>query len=221
MIANSAATGAGAVAADADAQVAAARAKLDAFLAAVRKRVAQRRILVRPLFRDFDRHSRGFIEPKCVIQALASMGLQCSRGQLSELMAGFPCKATGHGFDYLAFVDAVDPHAAAPGEAVFAAAAEYGAVRRPAPSRVPAPSAAAAGLDLLMSKICKWVNTRRIRLSEFVRDPRFPTRHMSASRFKSALSMAGICLTEPELELLCSAYAGSDAERVNHALFHV
>lgn len=198
---------------------------LESKLGQIRQRVHQRRILVRPLFRDFDRYSLGVIEPKCVIQALAGMGVPVSSSELQLFLAAFPSPSSTPGFGYMAFVEAVDPDAASLGHAAFESGPSLADGGGAAPTSLSASSSTTlAGsnvpLSLLMAKICQWVNTRRVRLSEFVRDRKFHTHRILASKFTSGLSMSGLRLTQGELDLLTSAYADpSKAGFVNHQAF--
>lgn len=178
-------------------------------LDAIADKVAQRRTELVNMFRDFDRAHEGHITVPQFCRVLTSLQL------MPETQAGVDAVVDryrgrghrAHTVNWMAFKERVDPavieDASSPGNGrMQRAALAYGA----------------ADARNVMMKVKAAVRRDRVRIAEFLRDADPLHRGWcTAHQLETALDLAGIKLTPPELAALARAYphpAGADASGV-------
>ncbi|RZC35018.1 uncharacterized protein BDFB_001668, partial [Asbolus verrucosus] len=169
-------------------------------VAKVKHRVMKRRILLKPAFRDYDRHNNGYVSRSQMRQCLLSNGILLSDEELYALEERFNNEV---GFNYFWFLKEVEPKGCedrCPG-AIRHAECGKGHIKKPVKT-------AEQDIILILAKIKGKVVREGIRVMEFLKD--FDKCHLqiiSREDFKRGLSVCGFELTENEMETLMEVFA--------------
>ncbi|PAA77603.1 hypothetical protein BOX15_Mlig010687g4 [Macrostomum lignano] len=163
-------------------------------------KVAQRRMLVRPTFRDFDKHRRGTMSRTQFRQAMTMLGLHCEPEELEAIEARF---AVDEGFNYAAFLEDLEPEK--PVEFMYGKRLQE---LRLVQSRGRLPDLRpATDADQVLYRIRTKAVRERIRVQEFLRDfDKLRSGRISKVTFRRALSGSGLQLGESEFSHLEDLY---------------
>ena len=177
-------------------------AQLQTILERIATTIRTRNILLPPFFHDYDRHHSGRITRSQFTQSIARHGFPVSEGDVSVLCEVYADPAASDMVLYKLFVGDVDES-----ENVALQHTLRGQSRKAvSPTRhdVTADSAAA---ERALEKIASSVQRRNMRLEEFFHDAD-PLRRgfVQEGRFRSALTLLGIELSEEELVSLSLRY---------------
>ncbi|XP_018562489.1 uncharacterized protein LOC108904422 [Anoplophora glabripennis] len=154
----------------------------------VKQKIIHRRILLKPVFKDFDKHNNGHVSRSQMRQALCSNGILLSDEEVVALEERFN---NDMGFNYVWFLKDVEPR---PDE-------------EPLPEKIK-PTRQEQDIVQVMAKVKGKVVRERIRVLEFLRDfDRCNERVISRENFKRGLSVCKLELTENELETLMDVFA--------------
>lgn len=168
----------------------------------VKTRTNTRRLILKPIFRDYDKHNNGHVSRSQMRQCLLSNGILLSDEELYALEERFNDDV---GFNYSWFLREIDakPHE----EPLFDAyRADMMKLNEPIPPR-PA-TRQEKDIVLILAKIKGKVVRERIRLIEFMEDFDVCNQQViSRINFARGLSTARMELTENEVETLCEVFA--------------
>jgi len=166
----------------------------------LRARTSQRRVLVKPLFQDFDRHNNGHVTKSQLRQCLTMLELNCSEDEMICLEEKF-CNDTG--FNYISFLQELQP--VEPPKMMYVQRLED--IRRANQKPKLPEKGAATDLESVLLKIKTKVFKDRIRIHEWMTDyDKLRTGRMKKSNFRRALDLCMFLLTESELAILEDHY---------------
>lgn len=168
----------------------------------VKKRTMTRRILLKPIFRDYDRHGNGHVSRSQMRQCLLANGVLLSDEELYALEERFNDDL---GFNYFWFLREVEPKRHE--EPLFVGFVEdMKKLNAPKPKRHP--TRHEKDIVLILAKIKGKVVRERIRVIEFLRDfDRCNQEMISREDFVRGINCCRFDLTEPEIETLMEVFA--------------
>ncbi|CAD5122359.1 DgyrCDS10796 [Dimorphilus gyrociliatus] len=170
-------------------------------------RVDHRRVLLKPIFQDFDRHNRGHVNKRQFRQALSMGELALTEAEIVAIEA---CYCNDDGFNYKAFLSDLEPQPEL----------ELRYLQRLADIRLANDKAKlpeinpGRDLECIFEKIKRKVFKERVRIHEWMRDYD-KLRHgcIHRTNFRRALDLCRFELTESELAIVEDHYA---AAKPNH-----
>eukprot|EP01062_Namystynia_karyoxenos_P047664 TRINITY_DN3606_c2_g1_i1.p1 TRINITY_DN3606_c2_g1~~TRINITY_DN3606_c2_g1_i1.p1 ORF type:complete len:958 (+),score=413.58 TRINITY_DN3606_c2_g1_i1:106-2874(+) len=184
-------------------------ARVEQIMTRIRNAVQTRRILLKPMFQDFDRAAKGvyqtrYTSRKRLHRVLAINNIPLSEEEADLLAEKYEAKDAGNSTDnvnYVLFCSHVEP-----GEAPCAAPT----TSAPSPQKkfIRTGKRGVLQLDEVIDDIQAQVLTNRVRLTEFFRDfDQLRTGDITPAQFASGLSMARIELDPPEVALLVERFS--------------
>ncbi|KAJ3666453.1 hypothetical protein Zmor_001895 [Zophobas morio] len=166
----------------------------------VKKRVTNRRIVLKPSFRDYDKHNNGYVSRAQMRQSLLSNGILLSDEELYALEERFNNEV---GFNYFWFLKEVEPSSCeqrCPG-AIHHEVCGKEYIKKPIPR-------AEQDIVRILAKIKGKVVKERIRVMEFLRDfDKCNQQVISREDFARGLSVCRFDLTENEMKTLMEVFA--------------
>ncbi|XP_056643883.1 uncharacterized protein LOC130449862 [Diorhabda sublineata] len=167
----------------------------------VKQKIVHRRILLKPVFRDFDKHNNGHVSRSQMRQALHSNGILLSDDELFALEERY---RNDMGFNYFWFLKDVESRPVEPLYIKFLE--DRNKVNAEHPKKKP--TRQEKDIVLIMAKIKGKVVRERIRVMEFLRDfDRSNSLVISREDFRRGLSVCRFELTENEVETLMDVFA--------------
>ncbi|XP_050306314.1 uncharacterized protein LOC126743325 [Anthonomus grandis grandis] len=168
----------------------------------VKQKIIHRRILLKPMFKDFDKHNNGHVSRSQMRQALNSNGILLSDDELFALEERFK---NDMGFNYVWFLREVEPKPT--DEPLYVRFLEDMKRLNAEPTKKP-PSREEKDIVHIMAKIKGKVVRERIRVLEFLRDfDKCNEQVISRINFHRALITCGFDLTCNEVETLMDVFA--------------
>lgn len=156
-------------------------------------RATQRRVLVKPVFQDFDRHNNGHVTRHQFRQCLTTLELHCTEAEMQALEAKF-CNDTG--FNYLAFLSELEPQE--PSKLLYVERLKE--IRTTNRKSALPQMAVATDLEGVMNKIKTKVYKERIRVLEWMRDyDKLHCGRMHRTNFQRALDLCKFELAQSEV----------------------
>lgn len=168
----------------------------------VKQKIIHRRIMLKPVFRDYDKHNNGHVSRNQMRQALLSYGIFLSDEELFALEERYH---NDMGFNYSWFLNDVGPKPLE--EPIYASyLADTIELNKEKPKK--APTRLEKDIGHVLSKIKGTVVRKRIRVMEFLRDfDRHNNQVISRVDFQRGLSNCGFELTENEVETLTDVFS--------------
>ncbi|XP_076448305.1 uncharacterized protein LOC143285015 [Babylonia areolata] len=186
----------------------------EATMTRIRSRVEQRRILLKPVFQDFDRHNNGHITQGQFRQALTMLEIPISTPEIAAMEARF---YNDVGVNYLAFLKELEPPA--PTEFMYVKRLEE--VRQTNAKGALPELHAVSDLEQILLKIKTKVSKERIRVEDFMRDyDKLRSGRMMKTSFRRAVNLARLDLYESELAIIEDKYQSTgDPEYIDYKRF--
>lgn len=181
------------------------RAIGEAGMARMREEIAQKRIMTKPCFQDFDRHNCGYVSRNQFSQGLSYLGLECTESERKAISAMY---GDAKGINYNKFFGDLDPIVPEPRkyEKNLSEMVQYIAFRETGTERLLKKDGCKT-VEGVIEKIKETVMKRRIRLLEFFKDyDKLKSGRIYKSNFKRALDLCGLNLTVDEINLLAKKY---------------
>lgn len=180
----------------------------------IRSRVEQRRILLKPVFQDFDKHNNGHVTRMKFRQALTMVDIPISEPEMAALEARF-CNDVGA--NYIAFLQQLQP--VQPPEHMYFKRMEE--VRTTNDRKGLPELHAVSDLEKVLLKIKTRVSKERIRVEEFMKDyDKLRTGRMLKISFRRAVTLARLDLYESEMAILEDKYqSAADPDYVDYRRF--
>ncbi|XP_072384086.1 uncharacterized protein [Diabrotica undecimpunctata] len=167
----------------------------------VKQKIIHRRILLKPVFRDFDKHNNGHVSRSQMRQAFHSNGILLSDEELLALEERYN---NDIGFNYFWFLKDVESRPVEPLYKQFVE--DMNKVNAPRPKKTA--TRQEQDIVLIMAKIKGKVVRERIRIMEFLKDfDRLNSLVISEDDFKRGLSMCRLELTDNEIDTLLEVFA--------------
>ncbi|KAJ8916967.1 hypothetical protein NQ315_008367 [Exocentrus adspersus] len=168
----------------------------------VKQKIMHRRILLKPVFRDFDKHNNGHVSRTQMRQALCSNGILLSDDELVALEERFN---NDMGFNYVWFLKDVEPRPDE--EPLFTNfVADMKRLNKPPEKRKP--TRQEQDIVQIMAKLKGKVVRERIRVLDFLQGfDRCNEQVINRENFKRGLSVCKFDLTENEIETLMDVFA--------------
>ncbi|CAH1971344.1 unnamed protein product [Acanthoscelides obtectus] len=168
----------------------------------VKQKIIHRRILLKPVFRDFDKHNNGHVSRNQMRQALHSNGILLSDEELFALEERFN---NDMGFNYFWFLKDVEPKPEE--EPLFRGFVKVTRKLNEEPMKK-LKNRKERDIIQIMAKLKGKVVRERIRVIDFLKDfDRCNEQVISRTDFKRGLSVCGFDLTENEIDTLCEVFA--------------
>ncbi|ENN74041.1 hypothetical protein YQE_09365, partial [Dendroctonus ponderosae] len=168
----------------------------------VKQKIIHRRILLKPMFKDFDKHNNGHVSRNQMRQALNSNGILLSDEELFALEERFK---NDMGFNYVWFLKEVEPKPT--DEPLYVSFLEdMKRLNSETPNKPP--SRQEKDIVQILAKIKGKVVRERIRVLEFMKDfDRCNEQVISRINFHRGLITCGFELTRNEVETLMEVFA--------------
>ncbi|CAH1119695.1 unnamed protein product [Phaedon cochleariae] len=167
----------------------------------VKQKILHRRILLKPVFRDFDKYNNGHVSRSQMRQALHFNGILLSDEEIFALEERFNDDV---GFNYFWFLKDVDSSNAEPLYTQFVT----DMLKLNAEKPMEKPTRREQDIVQIMAKIKGKVVRERIRVLEFLRDfDRCNEQVISRVDFKRGLSVCKFDLTDNEVQTLMQVFA--------------
>lgn len=168
----------------------------------VKQKTMHRRILLKPVFRDFDKHNNGHVTRSQMRQCLLSNGILLSEEELFALEERFN---NDMGFNYFWFLREVDPK---PYDEPLYIGLVEGMKKLNAEKPKKKPTRDEQDIVQILAKIKGKIIRERIRVKEFLEDyDRCGEQVINRDNFKRGLANCRLPLTENEVETLMDVFA--------------
>lgn len=183
-------------------------------MARMRARADQRRILMKPVFQDFDKHNNGYMTRQQFRQALTMLDIPMTNPELAALEARF---FNDMGLNYVAFLQALLPEP--PPDFMYVKRMEdlrqtnaKGALPELNPEK---------DLENILLKIKTKVSKERFRVEDFMKDyDKLHSARMIKTSFRRAVNLARLDLLESELQIIENRYqSAADPEYIDYKRF--
>lgn len=176
-------------------------------------RVDHRRVLLKPIFQDFDRHNHGHVNKRQFRQALSMGELALTEAEMIAIEA---CYCNDHGFNYKAFLSDLEPQP----ELELRYLQRLSDIRA-ANDKTKLPEICPnKDLESIFEKIKRKVFKERVRIHEWMRDyDKLRHGYIHRSNFRRALDLCRFGLTESELAILEDHYAACKPEHIEWERF--
>lgn len=171
----------------------------------MREKIAQKRIITKPCFKDFDRHNCGYVSKGQFAQGLSYLRLESTEPERKAIAALYGYRK---GINYHKFFGDIDPVAQEPPKYKknLEKMVEYINHRESGTERLLKRSGCKT-VDGVIEKIKDTVMKRRVRLLEFFKDyDKLKSGRISKTNFKRALDLSGLGLNVDEIDLLAKKY---------------
>ncbi|KAK7111168.1 uncharacterized protein [Littorina saxatilis] len=179
----------------------------------IRARVDQRRILLKPVFQDFDKHNNNHITRQQFRQALTMLDIPITPAELAALEAKFFNDA---GVNYLAFLNALEP--VEPPQFMYVKRLEE--VRQTNDKKALPELHAQGDLEQILLKIKTKVCKERVRVEDFMRDyDKLRSGKILKTSFRRAVTLARLDLYESELAMIEDKYQSVDPNYIEYKRF--
>lgn len=176
-------------------------------------RVDHRRVLLKPIFQDFDRHNHGHVNKRQFRQALSMGELALTEAEMIAIEA---CYCNDDGFNYKAFLSDLEPQPEP----------ELRYLQRLADIRTANDKAKLPeinpnkDLESILEKIKRKVFKERVRIHEWMRDyDKLRHGYIHRTNFRRALDLCRFDLTESELAILEDHYAAVKRDHIEWERF--
>jgi Ca2+-binding EF-hand superfamily protein len=173
---------------------------VDNILERIRSRAEIRRVLMKPVFQDFDKHNNGHVTRAQFRQALTILEIPAEQAEMLDLEARF---CDDMGFNYKTFLEQVQPEITVKPMYVerlkeLRRTNEKGRM----PERRPKPD-----LEEILDKVKRRVCLERVRIHEWMRDfDKLRSGRMLKTNFRRCLDLCRFDLQESELAILEDHY---------------
>ncbi|KAK7507459.1 hypothetical protein BaRGS_00001394 [Batillaria attramentaria] len=180
----------------------------------IRSRVEQRRVLLKPVFQDFDKHNNGHVTRMKFRQALTMVEIPISEPEMHALEGRF---YNDMGVNYLAFLQALQP--VDPPEYMYVKRMEE--VRATNDKKALPELYAEGDLEKILLKIKTKVSKERIRVEDFMKDyDKLRSGRMLKTSFRRAVTLARLDLYESELAMIEDKYQSAhDPDYIDYKRF--
>ncbi|XP_063691984.1 uncharacterized protein LOC134824170 [Bolinopsis microptera] len=171
----------------------------------MREQIAQRRIMTKPCFHDFDRHNCGYVSRNQFEQGLSYLRLESTEAERKAINAMY---GDSKGINYHIFFNDLDPVKPEPRkyERNLSEMVQYIKFRETGTERLLKKDGCKT-VEAVIEKIKETVMKRRIRILEFFKDyDKLKSGRILKSNFKRALDLSGLDLTVDEIDLLAMRY---------------
>ncbi|XP_074647534.1 uncharacterized protein LOC141903328 [Tubulanus polymorphus] len=162
----------------------------------LKQRAAERRVLAKPVFQDFDKHNNGYVTRQQFCQCLTMLELHTNAAEMAALEAKF-CNDTG--FNYLRFLNELEPKE--PPKLMYVERLKdirSANMKGKLPEHSPA-----TDVEGVLCKIKTKVFKERVRVLEFMKDfDKLNSGRVLKTSFRRALDLCRFELTESECALL-------------------
>lgn len=177
-------------------------------------RVEQRRILLKPVFQDFDKHNNGHVTRMKFRQALTMVEIPISEPEMAALEARF-CNDVG--VNYLAFMQELQP--VDPPSHMYVKRMED--VRSTNAKKALPELHSEGDLEKILLKIKSKVSKERIRVEDFMRDyDKLRSGRLLKTSFRRALTLARLDLYESEMAMIEDKYqSAADPDYIDYKRF--
>ncbi|XP_071105662.1 EF-hand calcium-binding domain-containing protein 6-like [Haliotis cracherodii] len=180
----------------------------------LRQRAGQRRLLAKPVFQDFDRHTNHHVTRSQFRQCLTMLELHTTEAEVAALEARF-CNDVG--FNYQAFLDELQPPV--PPQLMYVERLKT--LRLTNQNRKLPELNPAEDLEEVLLKLKTKVFKARLRVLDFLKDyDKLRSGRMLKTSFRRALDLAGFELKESEVSLLEDKYESRrDPDYIDYLAF--
>lgn len=188
-------------------------AKLQHLLETVKKEIADRRLLLRPHFQDFDRVRNGYVTKSQFLRVLNQFDILANDEFLNVLLKCYVDKGSLHEVNYYKFCNDVDGQDLVTKIINDTYADKFAIPQAKEFSKPYIYNTIPEGLDDVIQKIQRKVKEERIRIGEFLRDfDRLRCGSIANSQFRIGLNMAKIPLSQPEYQMLINHFGCPDKQ---------
>ena len=181
---------------------------LEPILAEYRQAVATRRILLKPVFQDFDITKNGHVTKQQFLRVVDLLKISAPDAVTQALLRRYMDKGNVDEVNYVDFCDAVDGS-----DELFGVGRDFNHSFAYFPKTQPRVSKAEIvrntpdSVDDVLARIRQICSQQRIRIGEFFRDfDKLRTGFITNAQFRIGLSMAKVVISHPEFQLITSHF---------------
>jgi Ca2+-binding EF-hand superfamily protein len=181
---------------------------IEAILAEYKQAVATRRILLKPVFQDFDITKNGHVTKQQFLRVVDLLKISAPDAITQCLLRRYMDKGNVDEVNYVDFCDAVDGS-----NELFGVGRDFNHSFNYFPKTQPRVSKAEIvrntpdDVDDVLARIRQMCSQQRIRIGEFFRDfDKLRTGFITCAQFRIGLSMAKVVISHPEFQHLTSTF---------------
>lgn len=191
---------------------------LESIMEEYRYAVNVRRIMLKPLFQDFDRTKNGHVTKQQFLRVLDSLRITAPDEITQQLLRRYMDMGNVDEVNYVDFCEDIDSSKELFGVGRdFNHSYDYFPKTRPRVSQAEIVRNTPQDVEDVMARLRQVCGQNRIRIGEFFRDfDKLRTGFITNAQFRIGLSMAKLPISNPEFQLLASTFTAGDKKAGDH-----
>lgn len=191
---------------------------LEAIMEEYRYAVNVRRIMLKPLFQDFDRTKNGHVTKQQFLRVVDSLRITAPDEITQQLLRRYMDMGNVDEVNYVDFCEDIDSSKELFGVGRdFNHSYDYFPKTRPRVSQAEIVRNTPQDVEDVMARLRQVCGQNRIRIGEFFRDfDKLRTGFITNAQFRIGLSMAKLPISNPEFQLLASTFSAGERKAGEH-----